>query len=275
MLRTIAHATDPTSRARSSRVPAPEHPPVPVIERVTFIEQFGKDFHSGQHVTFLGPTQRGKTTMALQLLSRCISPDRRGYILAGKPTGRDPTMEEAANKLNMRQISSWPPERQYGDKKKNGFVLHPLGKPTDDADAEDVKLERNFRAALKSLYASRKPVVVVVDETAHVYDYLKIKKPYEASLMRGAPTVSMWSLIQRGRNISYHAYNAPEHIFIFFDPDASNRERYGEIGGVDARWIQDLVKNLKTETIEPRGNTVSQALYIRRSGPQISIVDIH
>lgn len=255
--------------------PVEDHPPVAVIPRVEFIKKFGEEFHSGQHVTFLGPTQRGKTTIALQLLSRCISPERRGYILAGKPTGRDPTMEAAPEELNMRQISQWPPEWQYGDKKKNGFVLHPLGKPTDDADAEDVKLERNFRSALKNLYASRKPVVVVVDETAHVYDYLKIKKPYEASLMRGAPTVSMWSLIQRGRNISYHAYNAPEHIFIFFDPDASNRERYGEIGGVDARWIQDLVKNLKTETIEPRGNTVSQALYIRRSGPQISIVDIH
>lgn len=246
-----------------------------VIPRVEFITQFGSSFHSGQHVTFLGPTQRGKTTMALQLLSRCTSPERQGYILAGKPTGRDPTMEAAPKELNMRQVSSWPPERQYGDKKKNGFVLHPLGKPTDDADAEDAKLEANFRKALKSLYASRKPVVVMVDETAHVYDYLKIKKPYEASLMRGAPTVSMWSLIQRGRNISYHAYNAPEHIFIFFDPDASNRERYGEIGGVDGRWIQDLVANLKTETIEPRGNTVSQALYIRRSGSQISIVDIH
>lgn len=246
---------------------------VPVIPRKEFIQLFGKRYSSGQHLTALGPTQRGKTTLALQLLSVCVNPERKGIILAGKPQGRDGTMEKAPELLNMRRISEWPPEPNYRDRKRNGWVLRPLGK-AGDPNVEDERLQKEFRKALQAAYRSKKDIIILVDETAHVYDYLKLKREYEAPLMRGAPVVAVWSLIQRGRNISYHAYNAPEHIFIFFDPDARNREIYSQFGGVDPVWIQYLAENLKTEEIK-NGMTVSQALYIRRSGPQLAIVDIH
>lgn len=273
--------TDTASTAyktRAQRQAEIQNQQIPVIPRADFVKMFGERYSSGQHVTLLGPTQKGKTTLALQLLSVCISPERKATILAGKPDGRDGGMERAPQLLNMRRIKTWPPEYQYGDKKRNGYVLRPLGKASEDHDEEERVLTVQFRKALRGLYASKKPVLVVVDEASLVYEDLKLKKEYEASLKRGAPVVAQWSLIQRGRNISYHAYNAPEHIFIFYDPDSTNRERYSDFGGVDPVWIQYLTETLKTEELTSgpgKGMTVSQALYIRRAGPQLAIVDIH
>lgn len=246
---------------------------IPVIPRAQFVKQFGKGY-SQQHVTFIGPTQRGKTTLAVQLLSVCISPEDPTVILAGKPADRDPTMRKASELLNLRVIKSWPPVRTISDryKKRNGYILKPLGKADSSVDEEAV-LEREFRKALKSLYSSKKPVIITVDETSLIYEDLKLKKEYDAPLKRGAPIVAVWSLIQRGRHISYHAYDAPEHIFIFYDADESNRIRYAQIGGVDPKLVQQIAANLECRKVAT-GQTVSQALYIERAGPSLSIVDI-
>lgn len=253
---------------------------VPVVPRAQFIKEFGQNY-SQQHVTLIGPTQRGKSTLTVQLLAVCISPEDPTVILAGKPADRDPTIAKSAETLNLRVIKHWPPERTFQDRKRNGFVLKPLGKADGDIDEEDI-LEREFRKALKGLYSSRKPVIITVDETSLVYEDLKLRKEYTAPLKRGQPTVAVWSLIQRGRNISYHAYDAPEHLFLFHDPDESNRQRYAEIGGVDPKLVQQLTANLKCVEVDtkdaagkPKKGTVSQVLYIRRAGPELKIVDVN
>lgn len=242
----------------------------PVIGRDEFVKTFGRQYASGQHVTMLGPTQRGKTTLGIQLLGQVVSPERKVVALAGKPLGRDATMASAAEKLNLRVVKEWPPESTFRDRKRNGYVLRPLGKASDDDEA---KLEKEFGKALRQLYQSKKDVIILVDEAALVYEDLKLKKEFEAPLKRGAPVVAVWSLLQRGRFVTYHVYAAPEHIFIFYDPDETNRQRYSEIGGVDKTWIQFITANLKNKTVA-NGMTVSQALYIRRSGPQLAIVDM-
>jgi hypothetical protein len=83
----------------------------------------------------------------------------------------------------------------------------------------------------------------------------------------------MWSLVQRGRYVSYHVYDQAEHVFIFYDPDRDNQKRYSEIGDVDARELVDYTRQLKTETVAD-GSTISEALYFRRSGNQLAIVGI-
>lgn len=255
---------------------SPEHNirmDVPVISRGEFFEEW--DYGPGQHVTMLGPTQRGKTTLCLQLLQSKISPQHKAVILAGKPPGRDPTMEQhAAQALNLRVIEEWPPNYRYNDKKKNGYVLRPK-QTMKDLDVDNENVRQQFRKAMMANYAAKpnKPVITVVDETHHVHNDMKLKKEYEAPLMRGAPVNAEWSLIQRGRNISYHAYSAPEHLFIFADPDKENRRRYSEIGGVDPRYLERLSETLKTYKTK-KGNAISECIYIRRSGPEIMIIDV-
>jgi hypothetical protein len=250
---------------------------VDVVPRKEFLRQFGKDYRAGQHVTMLGPTQRGKTTLCLQLLKHVIKPELQCVILAGKPPGRDGTMGKAPEYLNLTTVEEWPPTTYEKlitrVQKKNGYLLRPH-QTLKDLAKDNANLATQYQRAMLDCYAAPpdKPVIIVIDEAHHVQNDLKLKDEYEAPLMRGAPVDAEWSLIQRGRYMSYLAYDAPEHLFIFYDPDTSNVKRYSEIGGIDPRRVQFLVENLRTHEIKT-GQTISEALYIRRAGPRLSIVD--
>lgn len=243
---------------------------VPVYPRRDFLQEFRHTYQPGQHLTMIGPTQRGKTTLCLQLLQQVISPRLKCVILAGKPPGRDGTMATAPEVLNLRVVEEWPPEYNYRDRKRNGYVLRPKHSMSD-LEADEDNLRQEFRKAMLANYKSKKPVITVVDEAHHVQNDLGLKREYEAALMRGAPIDAEWSLIQRGRFMSYLAYDAPEHLFLFYDPDRSNIRRYSEMGGIDPRQVEYLTLGLKTRTIKT-GQTISEALYIRRAGPRFAIV---
>lgn len=245
---------------------------VQVISRRDFLREWHNDYGRGQHVTFIGPTQRGKTTLSHQLLGQSVSPKHKCVILAGKPPKRDRVMTDAAKKLNLRIVDEWPPGYSFKDRKRNGYVLRPHQTLTD-LERDHANIQKQYRAALMGNYSSDKPVITVVDEAHHVQNDLKLKREYEAPLMRGAPDNAVWSLIQRGRYMTYLAYDAPEHLFIFFDPDRANQARYSDIGGVDPDYISAIIENLKTYRTNT-GQTISECLYIRRSGPELFIVDV-
>lgn len=83
--------------------------------------------------------------------------------------------------------------------------------------------------------------------------------------MRGrAMKCGMIALAQRSAHNSLHMYNAPNHIFLFNDPDKRNRDRFSEIGGIaDPRMIDDVTRSLGQH----------QVLYLNRTGPYLCVVD--
>lgn len=248
---------------------------IDVLSRDEFLQDFQQQYAPGQHVTLLGPTQRGKTTLCHQMIGAVASPQHKAVLLAGKPPHRDPVMGRAAERLNLDIIEQWPPSsyRQYRNREKNGYVLRPR-QSLYDIDGDTANLRRQFGMAMISNYGSKVPVMTVADEAHLVQNEYKLRKQYEAPLMRGAPHNSMWSLIQRGRYMSYLAYDAPEWILIAYDPDASNQKRYAEIGGVDPKYLQAVLPNLRTHRGNDGRSTVSEFLCIRRSGPELYVVDV-
>jgi hypothetical protein len=92
-----------------------------------------------------------------------------------------------------------------------------------------------------------------------------LQREAEAALMRGGPDNAEWNEAQRGRFLSYHTYNAPEHLIVFYDDDADNRKRYSDFGVADPDYIYHVTSKLKTDRSKD-GRTISQALYIRRGG---------
>lgn len=249
---------------------------VPRVSRADFLRSFGERYRPGQHVTFLGPTQRGKTTLCIECLHVVISPTFKCTILAGKPSGRDNGLLVWAPKyLNLRVVEEWPPEWSPRDRKRNGWVLHPKQK-MDDAEgtADDAELRKQFgRAIMSNFRQSKRPTITVADEAYQVQNDLKLKKVYEKPLLRGAPHNAMWSLLQRGAFASYLSYNAPEHIFIAYDPDQSNQQRYGEIGGIDPKQVSQIVGQLKTGEAKT-GGVISEFLYISRSRAEMLIIEM-
>lgn len=245
---------------------------VPVLSRRDFVRNFGRDYRPA-HVTMLGPTGRGKTTLGFQLVKVCASSDAPVVVFAGKPPGRDPVMTNAANDLNLRVIEEWPPGKlasRLGDRR--GWLLRPY-QTMDNIEKDDANVKEQYRAALRGLYASSSPRLVFIDEAYHVQYDMKLDKECNAILTRGMPDIAMWSLLQRGRYVSYHVYNAPEHLFIFHDPDRTNRQRYSDIGGIDPEHVEYLTESLKTYKARD-GRTISEVLYIRRSGPEVCIVGV-
>lgn len=254
-----------------------EYGSIDVVPREEFVRDFGQEYSSGQHVTKLGPTQRGKSTLTKQLLIVCANPDRKALVLHGKIKGRDPVIGEMADELDMRVINQYPPSWKWGDGNRRGFILVPLTKTTESVDQENAILAGQFRKGIHTNYQNTKhDTITVVDESHQAQETLKLKKDIEGPLMRGAPNAAVWNNIQRGRFVSYHCYDAPEHLFIFYDPDISNQQRYSEIGGVDPQYILQVTKGLQRKTVKSNGGkgkaTISECLYISRGGPQLMVV---
>jgi hypothetical protein len=257
-----------------------EYGTIEVVPRKEFVRDFGREYSSGQHVTKLGPTQRGKSTLTAQLLMVCATPDRKALVLHGKIKNRDPVILRMSDQLNMRIVTTYPPSKRIGDRNRRGYILLPLVKPTSSVDEENALLAHEFRKGIHHNYQNTKTdTITVVDESHQAQETLKLKKDLEGTLMRGAPQAAEWNNIQRGRYVSYHCYDAPEHIFVFYDPDISNQKRYADIGGVDPQYIQNVTAGLRTHTIKTNGGrdkaTISECLYIKRGGPELMIVDIH
>ena len=249
---------------------------IETISRRDFLAEFGHDYGRGQHVTFLGPTGRGKSTLAYQCLNQVITPDLQVASLHGKIKGRDPVVNKAARSLNLRVVAALPDQahRWYDKKRKyNGYLLVPLLKPGKTIADENALLADAFGDAIHHNYKQTgTPTITHINEAHQTQNELKskqypkgLKELCEAPLMRGGPDNAEWNEIQRGRYVSYHCYGAPEHMFVFYDDDRDNRKRYADFGTADPQVIEYVCSQLKTARARD-GRTISQCLYMRRSG---------
>lgn len=277
--------TEPTGysdlKERRDRYQAERYENVPVISRQQFLDMFAREYQPGQHVTFLGPSGRGKTRMAGQMLIAVQRrhPDIQAYVLHGKIKGRDQTIEKLAKAGKLQIIHTGRPGiihriKHKQDRYRNGYIVRPLEKPGDDIRQENDMLRDEYKKTIHKTYhaGAKHPVIVIVDEAHQTHNDLKLKTECEGPLMRGRPVCGMWSLVQRGRFVSYMCYDQAEWVLIFKDKDEANQERYSEIGGIDTRQFKYLTTRLKTYSA-PDGSTYSQALLFRRSGDYLAIVD--
>lgn len=248
-----------------------------VVERVPrreFVRAFGEDYVPGQHVSLFGPTGRGKSRLTFQLLGETISPDHQVMSLHGKIKGRDPVVMSVAKKYRLRMVPELPSRtRQEVDRRRkyNGYIIVPLEKPLAP-DEEYVKLQKAFGDAIDQNYkTTKRNTITHINEAHQTQKDLKLLERVEAPLMRGGPDNAVWQEAQRGRFLTYHTYSAPEHIFVFLDPDADNRKRYSDFGCADPREVYDITSNLRTQRVRD-GRTISECLYIRRGSGDMYVV---
>lgn len=243
------------------------------IDALPAVARFGRDeflrnywqHKPGEHVTFLAPTQNGKTTFMFDLLAhtnweqiyRKIKP-HPPLVLVMKP--RDLVVDEGAKKLEFKTVRAWPPVTSVWSPKRPGYVLWP--KHTFDPDIDDVNLRREMRKAILYCYKQGNRIVVA-DETYGLVNDLKLMKELTAVHTRGAGMgVSLWCMTQKPTHIGTWAYSQAEHLFIGFDPDERARDRFKEIGGVNPDVVKHECARLQD----------FEWLYIRRTGRRMCIV---
>lgn len=218
------------------------------------------DARAGQHVTILGPTDSGKTHFSYQLLHRAIRPSLPGLVLCMKP--RDETVTDWSRTLGLRTVHQWPPPPMGGlfRSRPRGWTVWP--KHTFDPDIDDPHLRLVFRSAILDSY-KRGGRIVFADEVAGLSTELALHKELKTMWMRGRSMgTGMWSASQRPVDVPLLAYSSAEHLFLAHEPDLRGRQRYDEIGGIDAGRVRDVVARLRKW----------EFLYIRRTGRRVCVV---
>jgi len=227
-------------------------------------------YQAGEHILFGGPSQNGKTTLAFDLLEVCATPELPAYVVVSKP--RDPVTEKRGRELKFRRVYEGFPQptarEVITDERPSGYLIWPRfgNMETDVENARRVTSD-----FLNRVYANgakkKNKAILVLDDT-----YLKAKvlgldrQMTTIHAMAGAMDIGAWTFVQKPTGAGetpLMAYGAAEHIFLFKEPDKRSRQRYGEIGGVNPQLVERLVLSLDD----------FQALYLRRSGRHICIVD--
>lgn len=237
------------------------------------------DWRPGEHVSFIEPTQQGKTWLLYQLLEKTIAryPELRTVTMCPKP--RDPSTSVWAEALRLREIPEWPPpSRLPWQEKPAGYALWPrhlLGVPKAQNRAH---LAGILRKCLSEQYA-KGDSITVADDVYIAAVMLDLNMDLEEFWTAGGGmNASLWSANQKpsgtvgGGSVSSFSYNAPTHLFLGHDPDERNQKRFSEIGGVDPKLVASVVRNLKIHQVN--GKNVSEKLYIHKGGPYMCTVGI-
>lgn len=230
-------------------------------------------YEPGQHVLFGGPTQRGKSTLAFQLLEYCATPQLPAYVAVCKPA--DPVSQTWGKKLGFRRVEDWPPPPRLQELLRiedgpPGYLVWPR---FGDVNKDIEVASRVTRGLLEERYAAgartgrrKQRGILVMDDTVVKSKVFRLDDIMTTHLaMAGAMDLGGWYFVQKptgSGDAAIWAYGASEHLFLFYDPDVRNQRRYGEIGGVDPIYVRQILDQLGT----------FECLYIKRSG-EMAIID--
>jgi hypothetical protein len=248
------------------------------LPRNEFLEDYW-DYSAGQHVSFIEPTQQGKTYLMHQCLDKAMDQNPQLQTVSLMPKPRDPATVYWSQQLGLKEIHAWPPTRWPWQDEPRGYLLWPEHAVNLGPVENRARVAGQFRTAMHEQYWSGDSITVADD--IYIMAVLMGLNPEceEFWTAGGGGGAGLWSANQKpsgtlgGGSVSSFSYNAPTHLFLGHDPDARNRQRFGEIGGVDPDLVTNITMHeLKMHSID--GHTVSDKLYIDKRGPYLCIVGI-
>jgi energy-coupling factor transporter ATP-binding protein EcfA2 len=181
---------------------------------------FASRWKQGQHVAIIGPTGRGKTTLASHIL------DIREYVVVLAVKKNDDTLHYF-RKQGYRTIKKWPP--LHGNHKVLLWI-----KPKTIDEVEDQ--QERVHQALADFYIEG-GWCVYIDEVGYVSGFLKQSRPLGVLLNQGRSShITMVCSMTRPRStvasIPLETISQCRHLMIFKYHDEREIEICAKIGGI-------------------------------------------
>lgn len=228
---------------------------VTVIQREAFARDYF-NYKNGEHVVFGGPSTRGKTTLAFDLLEYCAKPTAPAYVAVSKPS--DPVTQKRGLELGFRRVTTWPPEKKlneyqmFGGKKPPGYLIWP---PFGDLDTDMERCAELTRKLIMERYAQgakgakSEPGILVMDDTMVKAKIMGLDKEMVTILaMAGAMKLGLWIFVQKptdsGRTTVWGYENAT-HLFFTKGGDRRMMLRYLEILGEHGQLANRIIPTLE------------------------------
>lgn len=216
-----------------------------VVPWATFMAHWRHE--AGEHVTVIGPTGTGKTTLLRALLAKKLDQGAAVVVLATKP--RDANLDRWAREDGLTVVREWPPKwpiykRQPPDVDGLPWDLRVMLWP-HLRGAEDVPaMQATHRAALGETFRQG-DWVVVAEELLYLCDVLRLEDELITDWTQGRSNgVSLFGASQRPVDIPLYAYSSATHLFFFGDSDEVNLKRIQGLGGLSGTAVRETVRAL-------------------------------
>jgi hypothetical protein len=194
---------------------------VEVLSWDDFLAEF--QWWQGEHITAIGPTKSGKTTLFRELMRRARRERTHPWQVVTATKRRDEILDTFKPE-GFVKMPTW----QVHDAEVFSKVM--LAPPLPSA-AKKGKQADAIREALTSIYLQG-GWMVLLDELKHIAGYLKLEAEVELLLHQGRSAgITVVSAVQRPRHVPLMAYDQADHIFMWESRDSNIRKRLAEIGG--------------------------------------------
>jgi ABC-type oligopeptide transport system ATPase subunit len=192
------------------------------------------DWEQGEHVTIIGPTGSGKTTLTVEILTE------RDYVIFLGTKRADSTQDRLRSKGYKTVQSPYEINPEVAPK----WIVRPPF-PSRSTAAELKSLHHDvFKETLMRAYRDGS-WTIVEDEGRYLSETLRLKDEMNLLWLQGRSQGNSVVLgTQRPRNIPLEAYEQATHLFFFRTKDLQNIQRAAEIAGVNRRAVARAVGQL-------------------------------
>lgn len=202
-------------------------------------------WNQGEHLTIVGPTGTGKSTLMRALLQKRY--EAGGAVCVFGTKTEDRTLSTWLREDGLTRVESWPPrwpgrwwDRPRGNEWTHKVMLWPRIKSTADVRA----LGPTFGHALDEMFVARR-WCVAIDELWYQSAEMGLDHELKSWWSQGRSAgLTLVGATQRPVDIPLLAYNSATHLFLFGDNDRRNLDRVSGLGGLPPAEITRIMESL-------------------------------